>query len=251
MVFVGTFNAGRLRIKVENGELRILEDGSARKFINEVEHRTFSGSYARQRGQPVLYITERGVFRLAESGLELIEIAPGIDLERDILAHMDFRPAVREPLPHMDPRIFRIQSMGLRDDLLHIPLEQRFVYDPQQNVLFVNLSHYTVKTSEDVEQIRAIVAQRLSRLDKKVYAIVNYDGFRIDPDLINAYFDMVKWLTDRFYCGVTRYTMTGFLRMKLGELLQKRGLAPHIYEGAEEAREHLRLLEKNTGVREN
>ncbi|HSF21009.1 MAG TPA: acyl CoA:acetate/3-ketoacid CoA transferase [Burkholderiales bacterium] len=251
VVFVGTFNAGRLRIKVENGELRILEDGSARKFINEVEHRTFSGSYARQRGQPVLYITERGVFRLAESGLELIEIAPGIDLERDILAHMDFRPAVREPLPHMDPRIFRIQSMGLRDDLLHIPLEQRFVYDPQQNVLFVNLSHYTVKTSEDVEQIRAIVAQRLSRLDKKVYAIVNYDGFRIDPDLINAYFDMVKWLTDRFYCGVTRYTMTGFLRMKLGELLQKRGLAPHIYEGAEEAREHLRLLEKNTGAREN
>ena len=141
--------------------------------------------------------------------------------------------------------------MGLRDDLLHIPLEQRFVYDPQQNVLFVNLSHYTVKTAEDVEQIRAIVAQRLSRLDKKVYAIVNYDGFRIDPDLINAYFDMVKWLTDRFYCGVTRYTMTGFLRMKLGELLQKRGLAPHIYEGAEEAREHLRLLEKNTGAREN
>jgi propionate CoA-transferase len=88
-------------------------------------------------------------------------------------------------------------------------------------------------------------------LDKKVYAIVHYDGFRIDPDLINAYFDMVEWLTERFYYGVTRYTMTGFLRMKLGELLQKRGPAPHIYEGAEEAREHLRLLGKNTGAREN
>ena len=246
VVFVGTFNAGKLRITVENGALRILEDGSARKFVSEVEHRTFSGSYARQRGQPVLYITERGVFRLGESGLELIEIAPGVDLERDILAQMDFRPAVREPLPAMDPRIFRPQSMGLRDDLLRVPLEQRFVYDPQQNVFFVNLSHFTVKTLEDVEQIRTTVAQRLSPLDKKVYAIVNYDGFRIDPDLIDPYFDMVKWLTDHFYSGVTRYTTSGFLRMKLGELLQKRGVAPHIYEGAEEAREHLRELEETS-----
>ena len=246
VVFVGTFNAGKLRITVENGALRILEDGQARKFVSEVEHRTFSGSYARQRGQPVLYITERGVFRLGESGLELIEIAPGVDLERDILAQMDFRPAVREPLPAMDPRIFRPQSMGLRDDLLRVPLEQRFVYDPQQNVFFVNLSHFTVKTLEDVEQIRTTVAQRLSPLDKKVYAIVNYDGFRIDPDLIDPYFDMVKWLTDHLYSGVTRYTTSGFLRMKLGELLQKRGVAPHIYEGAEEAREHLRELEETS-----
>jgi propionate CoA-transferase len=82
--------------------------------------------------------------------------------------------------------------MGLRDDLLRVPLEQRFVYDPQQNVLFVNLSHFTVKTLEDVEQIRTTVAQRLSPLDRKVYAIVNYDGFRIDPDLIDPYFDRVK-----------------------------------------------------------
>src|SRR5215203_2110471 len=127
------------------------------------------------------------------------------------------------PLPEMDSRIFRPQSMGLRDNLLRVPLEQRFVYDPQQNVLFVNLSHFTVKTLEDVEQIRTTVAQRLSPLDRKVYAIVNYDGFRIDPDLIDPYFDRVKWLTDHFYSGVTRYTTSGFLRMKLGELLQKRG----------------------------
>src|SRR3954466_4444407 len=164
VVFVGTFNAGKLRITVENGALRILEDGRARKFVSEVEHRTFSGSYARQRQQPVLYITERCVFRLGDAGLELVEIAPGVDLERDILAQMDFRPAVREPLSEMDPRIFRPQSMGLRDDLLRVPLEQRFVYDPQQDVFFVNLSHFTVKTLEDVEQIRTTVAQRLSPL---------------------------------------------------------------------------------------
>ena len=85
------------------------------------------------------------------------------------------------------------------------------------------------------------VVRRVSAVGR-FYAIVNYDGFRIDPDLIDAYFDMVKWLTDRFYSGVTRYTTSGFLRMKLGQLLQKRGVAPHIYEGAEEALEHLREL---------
>src|SRR4051812_33652630 len=150
LVFVGTFNAGKLRISVENEQLRILEDGTARKFVTEVEHRTFSGSYARQRQQPVLYITERCVFRLGEAGLELVEIAPGIDLERDVLAHMDFHPAIREPLRLMEGRIFRAGPMGLRDDLLRVPLERRFVYDPQQKLFFINLSHYTVKTLDDV-----------------------------------------------------------------------------------------------------
>ena len=243
VVFVGTFNAGKFRVEVKDGALHILEDGTARKFVAEVEHRTFSGLYARQRQQPVLYITERCVFRLGEEGLDLVEIAPGVDLERDILAHMDFRPAFREPVQQMDPRIFRTQPMGLREDLLRVPLEQRFVYDSQQNVLFINLSHYTVRTVGDVEQIRETVVRRVSAVGRRVYAIVNYDGFRIDPDLIDAYFDMVKWLTDRFYSGVTRYTTSGFLRMKLGQLLHKRGVAPHIYEGAEEALEHLRELE--------
>jgi propionate CoA-transferase len=242
-VFVGTFNAGKLRIAVENEQLRILEDGTARKFVAEVEHRTFSGSYARQRQQPVLYITERCVFRLGEQGLELVEVAPGVDLERDILAYMEFQPATREPLGLMDSRIFRAEPMGLRDDLLRVPLEQRFVYDPQQNLFFINLSHYTVKTLDDVEQIRSAVVKCLSSLGRKVYAIVNYDGFGILPDVMDPYSDMVKWLTDHFYSGVTRYTTSGFLRMKLGESLQKRGVAPHIYEGADEAREHLRDLE--------
>ena len=143
----------------------------------------------------------------------------------------------------MDARIFRTQLMGLREDLLRVPLERRFVYDSQQNVLFINLSHYTVRTVGDVEQIRETVVRRVSAVGRRVYAIVNYDGFRIDPDLIDAYFDMVKWLTERFYSGVTRYTTSGFLRMKLGQLLHKRGVAPHIYEGAEEALEHLRELE--------
>lgn len=113
VVFVGTFTAGDLQIAVENGRLRILKEGKARKFVQEVEHRTFSGAEAWKRGQPVLYITERCVFRLGADGLELTEIAPGIDLERDILAHMDFRPVMHRPPELMDARLFLDGSMGL------------------------------------------------------------------------------------------------------------------------------------------
>src|SRR4249919_3015149 len=88
VVFVGTFTAGRLRVAIEDGRLRIVNDGDAQKFVREVEHRTFSGSYAAKRGQPVLYVTERCVFELTQEGLELVEIAPGIDIERDVLAQM-------------------------------------------------------------------------------------------------------------------------------------------------------------------
>ncbi|MDP1651576.1 MAG: acyl CoA:acetate/3-ketoacid CoA transferase [Rhodocyclaceae bacterium] len=113
VVFVGTFTAGDLEIAVEDGKLRILREGKAHKFVNEVEHRTFSGAEAWKRGQPVLYITERCVFRLGAEGLELTEIAPGIDLERDILSHMDFRPIMHTPPVLMDARIFTTGKMGL------------------------------------------------------------------------------------------------------------------------------------------
>jgi propionate CoA-transferase len=90
VVFVGSFTAGGLVVGVENGCLRILQEGKSRKFVTAVEHRTFSRPYAWKREQPVTYITERCVFRLGERGLELVEIAPGIDLARDVLAQMDF-----------------------------------------------------------------------------------------------------------------------------------------------------------------
>jgi propionate CoA-transferase len=113
VVFVGTFTAGGLEVAVEDGRLRILKEGSTHKFVREVEHRTFSGEVAFRHGQRVLYITERCVFRLTEKGLELIEIAPGIDLDRDILAHMDFTPAIAPDLRLMRECIFREEPMGL------------------------------------------------------------------------------------------------------------------------------------------
>ncbi len=243
LVFVGSFNAGRLTVAVEDGRLRISEEGGSRKFVTEVEHRTFSGKVAHRRGQPVLYVTERCVFELGADGLELVEIAPGVDLERDILAQMAFAPIVRGAPRAMDERIFAPGPMALRDSLLEVPLAQRFHYDPQQNVLFVNLEHFPVRTARDVEAIRAEAEAHVAPLGHRVFAVVNYEGFTLTPDVLDEYTAMVQALERQYYSGVTRYTTSGFLRMKLGEALKRRNLAPHIYESAEEARWHLRELE--------
>ena len=243
VVFVGTFTAGRLRVAVENGGLHVVKDGDVTKFVGEVEHRSFSGPYSLQRGQPVLYVTERCVFKLTPDGLELVEVAPGIDIERDILARMEFRPVVRNPVM-MDPRIFASGAMGLREQLLRMPIERRFTYHPGENRFFVNFEGHRVHSREDVEEIRRIVESRLVPLGRKVYAIVNYDNFEIFPDVIDEYSTMVRDLVYRFYSGVTRYTTSSFLRAKLGDALKQRSVAPHIYESAEEATTHLSDLEK-------
>lgn len=118
VVFVGTFTAGNLEVTVSNGALKIIREGETKKFVKAVEHRTFSGEYAFKSKQTVLYITERCVFRLVETGLELIEIAPGVDLERDVLALMDFIPSISPTLKIMDLRIFKDEPMGIRPDVL-------------------------------------------------------------------------------------------------------------------------------------
>ena len=100
-----------------------------------------------------------------------------------------------------------------------------------------------MRSLDDVEAIRAAVEERLAPLGRKVPAIVNYDNFTIFPDVLDAYVEMVKGLVDRFYSGVTRYTTSAFLRMKLGDALRERQVAPHVYESEAEAQRHLRLLE--------
>jgi propionate CoA-transferase len=243
VVFVGTFSAGRLRIALADGKLSIIEEAGSRKFVETVEHVTFSGAFASARGQTVLYVTERCVFTLRPDGLELVEVAPGIDIERDILRLMDFKPLIpREPLL-MDARIFREGLMDLREDLLTIPLDQRFTLDEQQNLFFVNLERYPLRSRADIDAIARIVEAKLAPLGRRVYTIVNYDNFSILPELLDDYSAMVRSLVDRFYSGVSRYTTSGFLRIKLGEALEKRGVAPHIFESAEEAQSDWRHVE--------
>nr|WP_163335738.1 acyl CoA:acetate/3-ketoacid CoA transferase [Desulfopila sp. IMCC35008] len=116
VVFTGTFTAGGLKVDIAEKGIAILQEGKAKKFVEgTVEHVTFSGEYAAKREKVVLYITERCVFTLTPGGLELIEIAPGIDLERDILAHMDFTPIISDNLKSMDSRIFKNYAMGLQN----------------------------------------------------------------------------------------------------------------------------------------
>jgi len=239
VVFVGTFTASGLKVTTENGSLVILEEGRVKKFIRTVEHVTFSGKYALAKKQPVLYITERCVFSLTDQGMCLTEIAPGVDLEKDILSQMEFRPIVSESLRTMDPRIFQNQPMGIKEDLTALPLKERLLYDPAENLFFVNFEGFTIRNPNDIRAVEEEVHRILIPLKRKVFTIVNYDNFIISPELVDAYTDMVKKLVARFYSGVTRYTTGAFLRMKLGEALEKRSVAPHIYESREEAKRAL------------
>ena len=113
--FVGMFTAGKQKpdIKVTDGELKINSDGNEIKYVKEVQQVTFSGEYAAKKGQEVVYISERAVFKLTPEGVMLIEIAPGVDLQKDVLDKMDFEPIISPDLKIMDARLFSEELMGL------------------------------------------------------------------------------------------------------------------------------------------
>lgn len=114
IIFCGTFTSVGLKTEINNGSLKILCEGQLNKFVENVEQITFSGEYALQTGQKILYVTERAVFKLTDKGLELIEIAPGIDLKKDVLDHMDFKPIISAGLKVMQKEIFQKEKMHIR-----------------------------------------------------------------------------------------------------------------------------------------
>ncbi|MEN6623570.1 MAG: 3-oxoacid CoA-transferase, partial [Smithella sp.] len=113
IIFICTFMTGKTTLEIKGGKLNIIEDGDVSKFVDKVEQITFSGEYANDTGKDILYVTERAVFKLTPGGLELIEIAPGVDLEKDILSKMAFKPLVSSELKKMDSRIFNDARMNL------------------------------------------------------------------------------------------------------------------------------------------
>jgi len=114
VVYCGSFTAGGLKVAVADGKLVIKQEGKGKKYVKQVEQVTFSGAYAKKTKQPVLYITERAVFELQNGEVTLIEIAPGVSLEKDILAQMEFKPCIASNLKSMPPEIFQEKWGGLR-----------------------------------------------------------------------------------------------------------------------------------------
>ena len=230
VVFTGTFTAGDLQIGVEDEKLKVIHEGELLKFIQDVDQITFSGKLGAQSGRPVLYVTERCVFQLSPEGLVLIEIAPGIDLQRDILAKMEFTPIISEKLVRMDARIFRPEPMGFKKELLTIPMDERFTYQPKDNLLFVNFEGLSIRSQKEINDIREQVERICKPLGKRVQTIVNYDNFSIVPDLIEPYTAMVDEVVSLYYYKVTRYTTNAFMRVKLGDVLAQSSVAEHVLD---------------------
>ncbi len=113
VVFMGTFTAGDLQEEIKDGKLTILKDGEYKKFVNKLEQITFSAKNAILNNQQILYVTERAVFELTKDGICLIEIAEGVDLKKDILNKMEFKPKISDNLKLMDKRIFEDKKMNL------------------------------------------------------------------------------------------------------------------------------------------
>jgi propionate CoA-transferase len=241
LIFMGTFTSDGLEVSVGGGVLRVLREGKQQKLVRRVDQVTFSGAYAAQRGQEVLYVTERAVFRLRPEGLLLAEVAPGVDVEDDILALMAFRPLLPPDGPAlMDERIFQVEPMSLKVDSLHLSLDDRIHFHDKSETLFLNFAGLEVNSRRDVELIRHAVEKRCKAIGRKVIVIVNYDSFKLADACADPYAEMCGYMMDRYYQKISRYTTSAFMRMKLGDALSRRGFAPHIFETSEDARQFLR-----------
>ncbi len=115
--FCGTFTAGKMKCEIKDGKLNIIEDAPNIKFKKAVEQITYSGEYGVETGQTVYYITERALFKLVPGGMKLLEIAPGVDLQKDILDKMEFTPIMDDEVKVMDEKIFT-------DALMHLTIEE-------------------------------------------------------------------------------------------------------------------------------
>jgi propionate CoA-transferase len=239
VVFVGTFTSGGLEATVEDGAIRIVKEGKFRKFVAAVGQVTFSGIEAARREQDVLYVTERCVFRLRPEGLELAEIAPGIDLQRDIFDLLPFTPLMSD-LRQMEPAIFAASAMRLRERMLDLRIEDRLSYDPASNTVFMNYAGMVVKSAADLDRVRVAVDELLGKLGRKVYSIVNYDRFEADPEIMGAYLDLVRYVEETYYIAVSRHTTSGFMRLKLEAELGRRKIFSQVYESNAAARDHLK-----------
>jgi len=238
VVFVGTFTSGGLDVAISDSGLEVRAEGKHAKFVERVGQITFSGAHAAAHGKEVYYVTERCVFRLEADGLVLIEVAPGVDLERDILARLPFTPRIDGPRL-MEAGLFRAAPLGLRARMTDLHIDDRLSYDAGSNTVFMNYAGMRVRSIEDLNSIKEAVDRLLDPLGRRVNAIINYDRFQADDDIREAYIDLVHYVEDKYYLKVSRYTTSGFMRLKLGKELAQRKVSSQVFETQDEARRYL------------
>jgi propionate CoA-transferase len=140
----------------------------------------------------------------------------------------------------MERAIFAVPPLRIRDRLLDLHIEDRLTYEAATNTVFMNYSGMRVRSQVDLDQIRLAVDALLGSLNKRVYSIVNYDHFEADPDITDAYLDLVRYVEDKYYIAVSRYTNSGFMRLKLGSELEKRKVSSRVFESGAEAKDYLK-----------
>ena len=208
-----------------DGTIKIKQDGKVLKYVNQVFEKTFSGDEAVKKGQQVYFISERAVFRrtAAHSVLELIEIAPGVDLEQDILAHMEFTPVISPDLKVMDARIFKEAKMAIKAEVFG-SLEERCTYNEADHSLYVDLFGVSHSTEEGVldffHALETIYARYSDHGHNPVNVYVNYDGFDVKAGLEDFYGSIASEMERKYFRTVKRYGGKAFRRAKLGKSIR-------------------------------
>jgi propionate CoA-transferase len=246
--FMASFTAVGLEVEGKDGKLNIQQEGKVKKFVPEVYEKTFSGDEAVKRGQFVYFVTERAVFRRTSSHdvLELIEIAPGVDLQKDILDQMDFKPAISPDLTLMDARIFRDEKMNAANDFFgslegktgpmsaETPIfnhdsdcfsfyrtfhsTDRCSYHEDDHTMYLELFGITLNTEDDVEWFFGGLRELLKPCvdaKGKINMVINYEGFDLSNSLEELYGQKVEELQQDMYSSAKRYTGRAFQRARL------------------------------------
>lgn len=231
--FMGTFTARGLKIDLpDDGTIKIKTEGKVQKYRNEIFEKTFSADQAMLNGQKVYYVTERAVFQRTSDHdiLELVEIAPGVDLEKDILAHMEFKPVISPDLKLMDSRIFKDEKMNIRDDVFG-SLEDRATYKAEDHSVYLDLFGVSLQSAEDIKKFFGSLEKIFSRYAEggknKFHAYLNYDGFDVRSGLEETYGEYALDMQTKYFASVKRFAGKAFRRAKLGTKIRISRQDPH------------------------
>jgi propionate CoA-transferase len=186
----------------------------------------------------VRYITERCVFELASGGIELVEVAPGVDVQRDILDQMDFEPLIPEEPKLMERGIFRSETMNLRQRPL-LSLDERVTYRSEDDLLYLNFEGLRLDSAADAAELAQFLDERLAQYGRKLNVIVNYDNFSLAPAAADRYWEMIRHNTATYFLSLTRYSTNAFFRHQLREAFAGEHLTQQIYRSFADAKRHL------------